>query len=364
MNIMRKRIQLTSMALLIMAGCATATTISYPVYAEETQQGTSDAENNQEVYTEGHFSYTLQGDKATIVKYNGPDEKTEEFHIPAQLGNYKVIAIGERAFAESNIRNIIVEDGIESIGVCAFGASARSITIPASVTDISNVMMQTWVFLEEIVVDENNQHYKTQDNVLFNKDMTELIFCAGGSHKGNYIIPDSVTNIKAGAFYECFYITSMVIPDSVKSIGNNAFFHTGIENIVIPASVEYLADIGFAGCHELKSVYYMGNAPTYEEGFTLMSDDFTTYYIKGTSGWDQIQWNGYESKVFDGIIVPGDVNYDSIVDLSDAQAILKYSLKIATPDSLQKQAGDVDSNGTVDLSDAQQVLKKALKIEK
>ena len=37
------------------------------------------------------------------------------------------------------------------------------------------------------------------------------------------MIPDSVTSIGFGAFYDCSSLQSVTIPDSVTSIGNGAF---------------------------------------------------------------------------------------------------------------------------------------------
>jgi hypothetical protein len=45
------------------------------------------------------------------------------------------------------------------------------------------------------------------------------------------VIPNSVTSIGYGAFYECFSLTSVVIPRSVTSIGENAFY--GCYNLTV-----------------------------------------------------------------------------------------------------------------------------------
>ena len=44
--------------------------------------------------------------------------------------------------------------------------------------------------------------------------------------KGEVIIPDGVTRIGSGAFYNCKKVTSIIIPDSVTSIGDDAFNDT------------------------------------------------------------------------------------------------------------------------------------------
>lgn len=60
--------------------------------------------------------------------------------------------------------------------------------------------------------------------------------------------------------------------------------------------------------------------------------------------------------------VPGDVNGDEKVDLSDAQIILKSALKLITLDESVMKSADVNGDEKVNLSDAQLVLKYALKL--
>lgn len=60
----------------------------------------------------------------------------------------------------------------------------------------------------------------------------------------------------------------------------------------------------------------------------------------------------------------GDVDGNQLIDLKDAQAVLKIALKIKKPTDEELKYADVDQNGSVDLKDAQIILKKALKIIK
>lgn len=58
----------------------------------------------------------------------------------------------------------------------------------------------------------------------------------------------------------------------------------------------------------------------------------------------------------------GDVDYDGDVTLTDAQIVLKYSLRTLTPSNAQKLLADYDGNGVIDQDDAQAVLRVALRI--
>ena len=57
--------------------------------------------------------------------------------------------------------------------------------------------------------------------------------------KGKVIIPDGVTRIGSGAFYNCKKVTSIIIPDSVTSIGDDAFDETG--KLVAPGKLELIS---------------------------------------------------------------------------------------------------------------------------
>ena len=61
-------------------------------------------------------------------------------------------------------------------------------------------------------------------------------------------IPSSVTSIGDCAFYNCTGLTSITIPDRVTSIGDSAFRNcTGLTSVTIPDSVTSIGDCAFSG---------------------------------------------------------------------------------------------------------------------
>ena len=81
------------------------------------------------------FTYTLDGGNATITGYIG-NEKS--IIIPASIDGYKVVAIADRAFADTFIESVIISESVTSIGWFAFDGciKLKSITVPSSVTSI------------------------------------------------------------------------------------------------------------------------------------------------------------------------------------------------------------------------------------
>lgn len=61
-------------------------------------------------------------------------------------------------------------------------------------------------------------------------------------------------------------------------------------------------------------------------------------------------------------ILPGDINGDGIVDLKDAQTVLKAALKLISLSDANQETADMNEDGQLTLADAQFVLKAALKL--
>jgi len=133
----------------------------------------------------------------------------------------------------------------------------KSVTFPASLLKFHSWTFPdkpNWSGLTNITVHPDNPVYTSRDGVLFNKDMTELVYYPQG-RQGNYVIPASVRKILRNAFTDCFGLTSITIPASVVEIELGVFCGcTGLTEVVIPASVTYLSTAAFQDCSGLTSV--------------------------------------------------------------------------------------------------------------
>ncbi len=96
---------------------------------------------------------------------------------------------GDSPFKDSGIKTVTIEDGITSIGDCAFyGCSGLTeLTLPNSVTSIGD---------------------------------RAFAYCSGLTE---LTLPNSVTSIGDRAFAYCSGLTELTLPDSVSSIGDGAF---------------------------------------------------------------------------------------------------------------------------------------------
>lgn len=123
---------------------------------------------------------------------------------------------------KDNIRNVVVEDGVTSIGDHAFYWCRKltSVTLPESVTMLG-------------------------DNAFEN--CNELL---------TVNIPSGVTIIPEWCFYGCDKLTSLVLPDGLTTIDKLAFCDCGtLTTLTIPASVTNIStDRTFKGCNKLTRI--------------------------------------------------------------------------------------------------------------
>jgi hypothetical protein len=218
-----------------------------------------------------------------------------------------VTNIGDDAFtavdSHSSLRNVIIGNGVIVIGRGAFHFCDKlsSVTIPKNVINIGTMAFGGCFGLKSIIVDSKNAVYSSRDGVLFDKNLTELVQYPAGK-TGNFIMPNTVTNIADYALWNCPGLTGIVIPEGVSTIKKEAFAACcSLASVTIPASVTNIDLWAFDSCVSLKGVYFNGNAPGHREyrGYQGVNiyhvfngdDKAIVYYLPGTTGW---------GKTFDG----------------------------------------------------------------
>ncbi len=185
------------------------------------------------------------------------------------IGN-SVKTIGNYAFEGcTGLTSIEIPNSVTRIGDCAFAAcyGLISVIIPNSVITIGEGTFHRCLDLTSIDVDAANTHFCSVDGILFNYTKDTLIQYPMGNTRTEYTIPNSITTIGKGAFYECPGLTSVTIGNSVKTIGNYAFEGcTGLTSIEIPDSVTRIGGVAFKDCSGLISVTIGNSVTTIAEG--------------------------------------------------------------------------------------------------
>ncbi len=113
----------------------------------------------------------------------------------------------------AGLTEITLPDGLTQIGGNAFQGceSLVRISLPKSAEISYGNPFSDCGSLESIALDGENPHYACQDNVIYNKEMTELI-CFPSGKGGSFEIPESVRKIRYEAFFGCRKVSSIRIP--------------------------------------------------------------------------------------------------------------------------------------------------------
>lgn len=189
---------------------------------------TGPEESRLETTADGYVFYRDEEGGYCLIAYRG---ESTDLVLPGDIRgqNYR---IDSYAFFKSNLRSVVIPDGVTAIGDYAFSESEdlRSITIGGGVKSIGVRVLSECESLESIVVAETNKVYGGAGNCLTEKATKTLI---AGCRTSVIPTDGSVTAIKENAFYGCT-LTHIVIPASVVSIGTDAFMLCReLESIVV-----------------------------------------------------------------------------------------------------------------------------------
>ena len=169
-------------------------------------------------------------------------------------------------YRNSDVKKVVIEDGVTSIGSYAFQncRSLTNITIPNSVTSIGNSAFEWCSSLSSVTIPDSVT--SIGEVAFYNcSDLTSITIPDSVTSIGKWAffgcgltsitIPDSVTSIEESVFESCSSLTSITIPDSVTSIGSSAFFNCqSLTNITIPDSVTSIGNDAFRNCTNLTTI--------------------------------------------------------------------------------------------------------------
>lgn len=196
----------------------------------------------------------------------------------------------------SEIVKAIIEDGVTSLGECAFMycSELRSITIPNSVTSMGAYAFNSCENLESITIPQSvtsigDCAFKNCGNltsITIPNSVTSIGDCAfeNCSSLTSITLSDSITSIGGWAFGFCTNLTSIKIPTNVTTIGYYAFYKcSGLTSITIPKNVTSIGVYAFARCSGLTSIHVDAENATYNSpnNCNAIIETSTTILIAG-----------------------------------------------------------------------------------
>lgn len=212
------------------------------------------------------------------VTITGCDPAATRINIPDHIEGKPVTNIATRAFGScGKLTEISLPDTLKSIGGSGFAnctaltridlpegltavgkntfyncPSLREINIPAGLESFNPNIFTNCPSLHFTVAAEN-PNYTARDGTVYNKDMTVLV-AAGAIDGDSFTVPDTVTAIGAGAFYNSG-LRSVTLGPGVKTIGEKAFSGcTQLKDAALNEGLESIGDEAFAGTASLKTL--------------------------------------------------------------------------------------------------------------
>ncbi len=208
------------------------------------------------------------------------------------------------AYSET-ITSVVLAEGIVNIPDTAFCYcdNIKTFTIPSTVSEIEGLAFDNCSGVEEFIVSDDNETYKSVDGIVFTKDGKAIVVYPRKSDRYEYTISTDVEELGEYAFegainlkvinihggikvipQGCFESVELeeinlaegievigrgafvwaqakkvVIPDSVKTIVNSAFYSsTLLETVIIGSGVEYIGDSVFGYAYDLRLIHYHG----------------------------------------------------------------------------------------------------------
>ena len=193
----------------------------------------------------GDLSYvcTTKGDEIYIVDCR--KSATGDLVIPEIIDGKPVTRIGKTAFRRcSSLTSITIPDSV-----------TKTYDYPNILNSFEQLSLQDCINLTAIEVSAGNPTITSVDGVLFSKDQTTLYIYPEGKNDAAYTIPNNVTRIATGAFFQCSNLKNITIPESITSIGEWAFQDcTNLESVTIPDGVTNIGEDLFFRCKNLKTV--------------------------------------------------------------------------------------------------------------
>ena len=175
--------------------------------------------------------------------YNDPEWFVYREHIRACVVEEGVTSIGDRAlYCMTALESVEIAGTVDSIGNYAFTDTALTeLVIPEGVTGIGRCAF-----------------YECEDLV-------------------SVELPESISLIADSAFYSCTRLETIAIPEGVTLISLAAFSNcTGLTSVEIPESVTTVEPYAFSDCISLTDVYFGGTQSQWEQIEIGWDNDYLT----------------------------------------------------------------------------------------
>ena len=248
-------------------------------------------------------------------------KKLEKVVLPETVTKIDMYAFNDC----KKLKSITIPETLEEIKSGAFfGSGIEAFRVGKNVTNIGGLIGATK--LSKLTVDKDNAKYTLKGGVLYNKEITKLVFCPSALDRKIFKVPDTVKTIKSGAltYNKTFEEVKL---NKVKKIGGSNFRYSVIKKLVVPKSVEFIDDGCFFECNKLEKIVFKrkksitvwdycfmnckalkyAEFPVFKSEYcgTGMYDDCPALKtVKVIDGVKDVPWIAYGSKALKTVIIP------------------------------------------------------------
>ncbi len=213
----------------------------------------------------------LSTDESKLVLEDGvlkglKDPSLTRLVLPASV---KSIAPG--AFWESKIESLVLNEGVESIGLQAFAKSQKltSVTFPSSLKRIGEHAFEDCSALTEINLSKVNLE-EIGSSAFRDTGLKKVTFPASlkkiapqaflNTQLVNVIFPEELQEIGNEAFREIATLKTITLPNNLRKIGYRAFYACSkLKEIILPKYVRRIKDYGLRTNYKLDRIRFEGD---------------------------------------------------------------------------------------------------------
>lgn len=125
----------------------------------------------------------------------------------------------------TSLKSVTLPKNLDRLTWASFAGctSLTSVTLPKSLTDSGANSFVGCNSLKEILVEQGNAKYISENGILYTKDKKELVAYPIGKSDKEFDVPSNITKLGWGAFDGSKNLEKIVVPNSVTEIEGAVF---------------------------------------------------------------------------------------------------------------------------------------------
>ena len=166
----------------------------------------------------------------------------------------------------SGLTAIHFPDQLTSIYEHAFQGCTglETVHLPPKLAALRENAFEGCINLFAFAIPENSTYFSTDElGFLYDATGKELVLLPPKTDS-TIFISDEVEVI-AGEAFSTSSVQEVILPDSVIRLEHGAFWGSDVSIVYLPDSIEYIGYNLFAGCENLRTVYYCGSEAQWNE---------------------------------------------------------------------------------------------------